>query len=103
MSLILFSLPNGAEIVGKLTADDMLSFTVEQPLAIRPVEKAPGQYMLDLFPHSLVNPEGTHKFTRAQVLSISQSNVPEMLEKAYLERTSSIVLAGAVDAFANLK
>jgi hypothetical protein len=101
MANILFSLPNGAELIGKVVEETTEAYTIDQPLAIRPVQKVPGQFVLDLFPHSLTNPEGKHKFSKSQLLSISLE-IPDMLEKAYNERTSSIIINGAVDAFANL-
>jgi hypothetical protein len=96
--LALFSIVGGHEIIGKIETEvyDGSYITLEHPLVIRPVQKAPGQYALDLFPHSLTNPEGKHKFYTAQMVSRSVE-IPEMLEKAYTERTSSIILASAMD------
>lgn len=92
MSLILFTLPNGAELIGDQTDSDFTTLTIEHPLVIRPIEQAPGKFALDLFPHSLANPEGKHKFSRTQMISVAV-DIPEMLEKAYITRTSNIVIA----------
>lgn len=95
-SLILFTLPNGAEVIGGIKTNTDTVVTVSHPLVIRPIQKSPGQYALDLFPHSLANPEGDHQFTWSQILSRSL-HIPDMLQKAYTERTSSIILASALD------
>ena len=98
MELALFTTIGGHEIIGKVTADsyDNTTITLEHPLVIRPIEKAKGQWALDLFPHSLSDPEGEHKFYISALVSRSVK-IPEMLVKAYTERTSSIILASALD------
>lgn len=95
---ILFSLANGAELVGEVVMRDATrnSFTVSQPLVIRPVQRGPNDFALDLFPHSLANPEGDHEFYASQVVSTS-TTVPPHLEKAYVERTSKLILATHLD------
>lgn len=90
--LILFSTPNGAEIIGAVVEDTIMSVTVEHPLVVRPIQRGPNDFALDLFPHSLSDPEGKHKFYRAQITS-EAVNIPDPLEKAYRERTSNIVIA----------
>lgn len=92
---VLFSLINGAEIVGKVVSDTTDTLSLEHPLVIRPIQKQSGGMALDLFPHSLANPEGTHAFNKGQILSVS-AELPDQLEKAYMERTSKIILAGAL-------
>lgn len=95
---MLFVLGNGAELIGKIDAMsyDGADVVIEHPLVIRPIQKGPNQYALDLFPHSLANPEGKHKFSRSMMVSESQE-IPDMLERAYIERTSKIVLSHALD------
>lgn len=100
-SLYLIMVPGGAEIIGKGHFPSPDTLTLEHPLVIRPVEKSPGQYMLDLYPHSLANPEGKHNFNRSALISESVE-IPKMLSDAYTTRTSSIILSGAVDAFEKL-
>jgi hypothetical protein len=96
--LALFVLPNGAEIIGTIVEHNVgISITLEHPLVIRPIQKKDGGLALDLFPHSLSNPEGKHIFNEQQLLSRSDT-VPAQLEKAYLERTSRIILSGVLDA-----
>lgn len=97
--LALFALPNGAEVIGAVDSEDFAgtTITLEHPLVIRPIQKKDGGIALDLFPHSLSNPEGKHKFYKAQILSRSEA-IPPGLEKAYLERTSRIILSGVLDA-----
>lgn len=96
--LVLFTIVGGHEIISKLDNEslDGTYLVVEHPLVIRPVQKAPGQYALDLFPHSLTNPEGKHKFNTTQIVSRSVE-IPDMLSKAYTERTSNIILASVLD------
>lgn len=91
----LFSLINGAEVIGKVTGDTDTTVTLEHPLVVRPIQKQGGGLALDLFPHSLAEPEGEHVFNKVQILSTSVT-VPGALEKAYVERTSKIILAGAL-------
>lgn len=104
MELALFVIIGGHEIIGKIEAEsyDGKSITVEHPLVVRPVQKSPGQYALDLFPHSLTNPEGKHEFFTSAIVSRCKQ-VPEMLSKAYTERTTSLILASAMDDIERMK
>lgn len=97
--LALFALPNGAEVIGAIDSEayDQSEIVLEHPLVIRPIQKKDGGLALDLFPHSLSNPEGKHTFYLGQILSRSK-DIPAQLEKAYLERTSRIILSGVLDA-----
>lgn len=101
--LILFALANGAEVIGRIDSyhPEKDEFTLEHPLVIRPVQRGPNDFALDLFPHSLANPEGKHRFNRSVFLSESE-DIPAPLEKAYLERTSKIILAGQLDKLEGL-
>lgn len=94
--LALIILPNGAELIGKIITDSSDALTLEHPLVIRPFERNPGDYALQLYPHSLANPEGAHQFTVAQIQSRCR-DIPKELERAYTERTTSIILASAMD------
>lgn len=99
--LKLFTIIGGHELIakvvsGELTAGGNSPVTISHPLVIRPIQKAPGQYALDLFPHSLANPDGDHEINTGTIVTISKV-IPKMLEDAYLERTSSIILASAMD------
>lgn len=91
-NLALISTPNGAEIIGEIVDNDLTFVTLEHPLVIRPIQRGPNDYALDLFPHSLSDPEGKHKFYRSQIVS-EAVKIPEPLEKAYRERTSNLVIA----------
>lgn len=104
MELALFTTIGGHEVIGKVTSEvyDGTSVTLEHPLVIRPIEKAKGQWALDLFPHSLSDPEGEHKFFVSAMVSRAVK-IPEMLVKAYTERTSSIILASALDQMERMK
>lgn len=98
LEIALFSLPNGAEVVGAVVEHNPgVTITLEHPLVLRPFQKPDGGWTLDLAPHSLANPDGKHIFNEQQIMSRSQ-NVPANLEKAYLERTSKIILSGVLDA-----
>jgi hypothetical protein len=106
--LVLFTLTNGAELIGEDVSGGTWQagegqIAIEHPLVIRPVKNGPGpqDFGLDLFPHSLTNPEGVHIFNEANFLSVSV-NVPAGLEKAYLERTSSIILSTQLDKLEGL-
>jgi len=70
-TLKLFSITNGAEIIGKVVLDEANKLVVEHPLVIRPVQRGPTEFALDLFPHSLTNPEGTHTFFYSSIVSVS--------------------------------
>ena len=100
---ILFCTTGGAEIVGRVTSWNLESntVTVEQPLVIRPIQRPDSSYALDLFPHSLVDSEGQHKFFINNMMSIAEK-VPAELEKAYIERTSKLILAGQLDRLERL-
>lgn len=95
MSLALFTIIGGHEIVGKIINETDTSIEVSHPLVIRPVQKGPNQVALELFPHSLANPEGNHTFIKAAMVSRCV-DVPSELETAYLERTTSILLSSAL-------
>lgn len=101
-TLVLFSLPNGAEVIAKHISAAADGFIVEHPLVLRPFQNPSGQPMLDLFPHSLANPDGEHQFFASQILSKSME-IPEALQKAYLERTSNIIIASAMDDLERMK
>lgn len=97
MELALFTTIGGHEVIGKITEQQIgLTITLEHPLVIRPIERAKGQWALDLFPHSLTDPEGEHVFYVSAIVSRAVK-VPEALAKAYTERTSSIILSSALD------
>ena len=94
--LLLISLPNGAELIGRVIKITDEAIVLEHPLVIRPIQRGPNDMALDLFPHSLASPDGEHAFTRRQILSEAMS-IPAPLEKAYLERTSGIILSTQMD------
>jgi hypothetical protein len=104
MELALFTTIGGHEVIGKIVGElyDGTIIVLEHPLVVRPIEKSKGQWALDLFPHSLSDPEGEHKFYTNALVSRSVK-VPEMLVKAYTERTSSIILSSALDQMERMK
>jgi hypothetical protein len=95
--LMLFVTIAGAEVIGRVVERNLEqnTITLEQPLVIRPMQRGES-VVLDLFPHSLVDAEGQHVFNLNTVMSFAVK-VPANLEKAYLERTSKIILAGQLD------
>lgn len=95
MSLQLFTIIGGHELVGKVIAEGDNQTHIEHPLVVRPIQKGPNQLALELFPHSLAHPEGVHVFYDSAIVSRAVE-VPEELEKAYLERTTSIILSSAL-------
>lgn len=96
MTYILFSVPGGSEIIGKVIEDNGITLTVDQPLVVRPVQRGANDFVLQLFPHSLANPEGEHKFSYSQIVSVS-SKIPDRLETEYVKQTSNIILHSALN------
>lgn len=96
MTLALFTLPGGAELIGRITEETAVALTIEHPLVVRPVQRGPNDYVLQLFPHSLANSEGEHQFFISQIVSRSVK-VPDRLEAEYTKQTSNIILSSALD------
>lgn len=101
MKLALFILNGGHELIGKIIEETATSITLSEPQVLRPVQTAVNQYKLDFFPHSLANPDGEHTFYFTQFVSRAL-DIPVPLENAYIERTTSVILTNALDAFAKL-
>lgn len=90
-TLKFFVLINGHEIIGKLVAELEDSFLLDQPLALQVFPQADGAYGLQLVPVSSINAEGEHVLYK-HAISIQVTKIPEDIEKAYIQRTSKIVL-----------
>lgn len=98
---ILFNTLNGAELIGKVVGRDETHIRVEHPLVIRPVQRGPNDFVLDLIPHSLSNPEGVHKFPVGMI--IVSEETPKELTEAYTKRISNIVIAQTLDGWEGKK
>lgn len=96
-TLIVFNLSNGAELIGKLIVETDVSYTIEQPLVIRPTPINDKEIGIQFFPHSMVDPEGKHEFFKP-VLSRAQK-VPPELAQGYLRHTSNLVIASTLDGW----
>jgi hypothetical protein len=78
------------------------AITMKNPITLHVVPQGQEQYGLQLFPYSPSCPDGDHVLYLAQVVSECK-DVPDGLVKAYIQRTTGIEIASAVDAFANLR
>lgn len=100
--LKLFMLAPNLEVIGTLIEETDTSVTLEKTLLIRPVQTGPdGEFGLQMVPISPTSPEGKQKFQKAQMLG-EVLDVPDQLERVYLERTTSLQLVSAVDEFEKL-
>lgn len=84
----------GSDIVGTLV--------MKNPITLHVVPQGNEQYGLQLFPYSPSCPEGDHILHTSQIVSECK-DVPDGLVKAYIQRTTGIEIASAVDAFANMR
>jgi len=84
----------GSSVVGTLL--------MQNPITLHVVPQGNEQYGLQLFPYSPSCPEGDHVLYINQIVSECK-DVPEGLVKAYIQRTTGIEIASAVDAFANMR
>lgn len=95
MSVILFILNSGREVVGTLVSETFEEYVISQPHIIQPVQQGPDQYGLSLYPYSSADPEGKHSFNRNMIVS-SSLKVPEDIEKNYLSQTSRIQIVSSL-------
>lgn len=97
-----FLLVNGYDVIGKVIEETDTTFTTEHALLIRVVQQGPEQYGLALVPFDPSHPEGKVKFYRNNVVC-EVVDLPAGMEKAYLERTSSIQIIQALDQMEGLR
>ncbi len=100
----LVKLASGEEVIFKDGGPSSIAgtITMKNPITLHVVPQGQDQYGLQLFPYSPSCPEGDHVLYLAQVVSECK-DVPDGLVKAYIQRTTGIEIASAVDAFANLR
>ncbi len=98
----LVKLSTGEEIIFSVSGETTTSYTASKPITLHVVPQGNDQYGLQLFPFSPSNPEGDQLIYKDAIVAES-TEVPDGLEKAYIQRTTGIELASAVDAFANLR
>ncbi len=96
MTLKLFTLNNGLEIMGKLVDSRPTdAYIIEQPLGIHAQFTGPDTYGLAFRPASAADPEGYHKYY-FHAISSECINIPVELEKAYIQYTSKIIIASSI-------
>ena len=98
----LVKLVSGEEVIFKMSDFTDSTYIDVKPILLHVVPQGNEQYVLQLFPYSASNPEGDQVIYRDKIVSESVE-VPEGLVKAYVQRTTGIEIASAVDAFANLR
>lgn len=100
-TLKLFLLAPNLELIGKLVEETDSYVVLEQTLIIRPVPSSTHEFGLQMVPISPTTPEGKQKFQRTQLLA-EVLEIPAELSKVYRERTSDLLLEGAVAEFEKL-
>lgn len=97
MTLRLFILNNGREVIGKQSKQDSDQyFWVESPRILHFNPTADGaSYGIELYPYSLTNPDGLHKFHLSAIASESE-NIPDDVEKGYIQHTSGISIVSSI-------
>lgn len=98
----LVKLVSGEEVMFKVKSDTPTFYVAEKPIAMHVVPQGQEQYGLQLFPFSPSNPEGDQMIFKSMIVAES-IETPDGLVKAYIQRTTGIEIASAVDAFANLR
>lgn len=98
----LVKLSSGEEVIFKAVNDTPTTVVMSKPITLHVVPQGNDQYGLQLFPFSPSNPEGDQLLYKDKIIAESVE-IPVGLEKAYIQRTTGIELASAVDAFANLR
>lgn len=98
----LVKLLTGEEVIFKSGEEDNNSVVMKNPIILHVVPQGQDQYGLQLFPYSPSCPEGDHVLKTSSIVSECK-DVPDGLIKAYIQRTTGIEIASAVDAFANLR
>jgi hypothetical protein len=89
----IFKLVSGEEIVGKIKEYDAQRQTVDirHPLEVNIVTDRNGQKAKALLPWLMLSPDGTPTLELVNILGSLKA--PKEVEDAYLEHTTSIVLA----------
>lgn len=98
----LVKLTSGDEVIFEAGEEKLGSVVMKKPILLHVVPQGNDQYGLQLFPYSPSNPEGDHMLKTTQIVSESVI-VPEGLVRAYVQRTTGIEIASAVDAFDQLR
>ena len=98
----LVKLVSGEEVMFKIKDETPSFYVAAKPIAMHVVPQGNEQYGLQLFPFSPSNPEGDQTIFKSLIVAESVE-VPDGLIKAYIQRTTGIEIASAVDAFANMR
>lgn len=93
----LYKLLSGQEIIGRVVEEGPGWVVLENVLAFRVVQQGPDQYGLDMVPHSPVLPEHKWKYFTSAFMGEPAAPLPDGLQKAYVQRTSSIQIASSMD------
>lgn len=98
MAVRTFKLINGEEITGEVTDEDNETFTLDKArqlgLVQLPIPGHPEPQVVPQFvPWLLGNPEGKNLTIRKTSIAAGPSELPDALEKLYLEQTSGLDLS----------
>ncbi len=108
MALALFILNNGREVIGKIKQSSIIGapqevisiaagLRVEAPRILHFTPTQDGEsYGIELFPYSMTNPDGVHKFDQSAIASISES-IPDDVEKGYIQQTTGISIISSLN------
>jgi hypothetical protein len=107
MSLQLFILNNGREVIGKLKQSSIVGMShenvtlanglrIESPRILHFTPTQDGEsYGIELFPYSMTNPDGVHVFDKSAIASISET-IPDDVEKGYVQQTTGISIVSSL-------
>lgn len=88
------------EIIAKVIERTTDKLVVSYPMVLHPVN-VDGGLRLDMYQYSLATPDSNHTFNTALIISTA-NDIPKMLEDAYVQRTTGLIISGAVESFAGL-
>lgn len=96
MALKLFILNNGREVIGTEKSSDDYGLRIESPRILHFSPTPDGtSYGIELYPYSMTNPDGIHKFHQSAIASESET-VPVDIEKGYIQQTSGISIVSSL-------
>lgn len=99
MTLKLFILNNGREVIGKQVNQDISqpdSLMIDTPRILHFSPTPDGtSYGIELYPYSMTNPDGVHKFYISAIASESEK-IPTDVEKGYIQQTSQITIVSSL-------
>lgn len=93
----LYKLIGGQEIIGTVVEEGFNWVVLQNVLTFRVVPSGPGQYGLDLSPHSPTLPDAKWKYYLSQVMA-EPLEVPDGLIKAYMQQVSGIEIVSSLES-----